>query len=46
MAEVHWARQHNSALGPRLSLELEPIKALKMGLLLGMMSSIVGRFVL
>ena len=31
MAELHWARQHNRALGLRPSLELEPMKALKMG---------------
>ena len=41
-AEAHWAGQHNRALGLRPSLELEPIKTLKMGPLLGMVSSFVG----
>ncbi len=45
-AEAHWAGQHNRALGLRPSLELEPIKTLKMGPLLGMVSSFVGLFVL
>ena len=41
-AEAHWAGQHDRALGLRPSLEAEPIKALKMGPLLGMVSVIVG----
>ena len=41
-AEAHWAGQHNRALGLRPSLEVEPIKALKMGPLLGMVSLTMG----
>ena len=45
-AEAHWAGQHDRALGLRPPLELEPIKALKMGPLLGMVSLICGTWLL